>query len=125
MCVCVREREMERGRERRRRLCTGGALTSWRGRSFSHPLSLSLYIYIYIGLGLLTEMCSGSEAGSYSRLIDSCITQFKAHGPSKTCNESNEEEEKSLGLRVWGLGQGSGFGVQGLGSGVKRVLLRL
>ena len=29
----------------------------------------------------------------YLRLIDSCITQLKAHGPSRTCNESNEEEE--------------------------------
>jgi len=27
-------------------------------------------------------------------LIDSCITQLKAQGPSRTCNESNEEEEK-------------------------------
>ena len=27
------------------------------------------------------------------RLIDSCITQLKAQGPSKACNESKEEEE--------------------------------
>jgi len=40
-----------------------------------------------------TEMCSGSEAGSYLRRIDSCITQLKAQGPSGTCNESQEEEE--------------------------------
>jgi len=26
-------------------------------------------------------MCSGSEAGWYLRLIDSCITQLKAQGP--------------------------------------------
>ena len=26
--------------------------------------------------GYLTEMCSGSEAGSYLRLIDFCITQL-------------------------------------------------
>jgi len=26
--------------------------------------------------------------------IDSCITQLKAQGPSRTCNESKEEEEK-------------------------------
>ena len=38
-------------------------------------------------------MCSGSEADSYLRLIDSCITQLKAQGPSRTCNESKEEEE--------------------------------
>ena len=38
------------------------------------------------------EMCSGSEAGSYLRRIDSRITQLKAPGPSRTCNESKEEE---------------------------------
>jgi len=38
-----------------------------------------------------------TEAGSYLRLIDSCITQLKAQGPSRTCNESNKEErEKDL-----------------------------
>jgi len=30
------------------------------------------------------------------RLIDSCITQLKAQGPSRTCNESKEEE-----VRLW------------------------
>ena len=35
----------------------------------------------------------GSEAGSCLRLIDSFITQLKAQGPSRTCNESEEEEE--------------------------------
>ena len=30
----------------------------------------------------------------YFRLIDSCITQFKAQGPYRTCNESKEEEEE-------------------------------
>jgi len=35
-----------------------------------------------------TEMCSGSEAGSYLRRVDYCITQLKAHGPSRTCNKS-------------------------------------
>jgi len=44
-----------------------------------------------------TEMCSGSEAGSYLRLVDSCITQLKAQGPSRTCNERKEEEEASRG----------------------------
>ena len=34
-------------------------------------------------------------SGSYLRLIDSCITQLKAQGPSRTCNESKEEEEDS------------------------------
>ena len=31
-------------------------------------------------------------AGSYLRPIDSCITQLKAQGPSRTCDESKEEE---------------------------------
>jgi len=34
---------------------------------------------------------SGSEAGSYLRLIDSCITQLKVQGLSRNCNESKEE----------------------------------
>ena len=39
-------------------------------------------------------MCSGSEAGSYLRLIDSCVTQLEAQGPPKTSNESDQEEEE-------------------------------
>jgi len=39
-------------------------------------------------------MCSGSEAGSYLRRIGSRITQLKAQGPFRTCNESKEEEEE-------------------------------
>ena len=34
-----------------------------------------------------------TEASSYVRLIDSGITQFKAHRPPRTCNESKEEEQ--------------------------------
>ena len=49
--------------------------------------------------------CCGTEAGSYLRLIDSCITQLKAQGPYWTCNESKEEEEEVLLC-------GSGFRVQ-------------
>ena len=41
---------------------------------------------------------SGSEAGSYLRRIDSCITQLKAQGPSRTCNDSKEEEEDLVHL---------------------------
>jgi len=40
-----------------------------------------------------TEMCCGTEVGSYLRLIGSCVTQLKAQGPCRTCNESKEEEE--------------------------------
>ena len=35
-----------------------------------------------------TELCGGSEAGSYLRLTDSCVTQLKAQGPLGTYNES-------------------------------------
>jgi len=42
-----------------------------------------------------TEMCCGTEAGSYLRLIDSCVTQLKAPGPSRTCNECKEEDQRS------------------------------
>ena len=31
----------------------------------------------------------GTEAGSYLKLIDSCITPLNAQGPSRTCNESD------------------------------------
>ena len=34
--------------------------------------------------------------GNPSRLIDSCITQLKAQGPSRTCNESKEEGNPSF-----------------------------
>jgi len=43
----------------------------------------------------LIDLCSGSEAGSYLRLIDSCVTQLKAQGPSRTCSESKEEEKRT------------------------------
>jgi len=33
-----------------------------------------------------------APAGHALRLIESCITQLKAQGPSRTCNESKEEE---------------------------------
>jgi len=39
---------------------------------------------------------NGTEAGSYLRLIDNCITQLEAEGPSRTCNENKEEEERVL-----------------------------
>jgi len=44
----------------------------------------------------------GTEAGSYLRLIDSCITQLKAQRPSRSCNESTEEEEEALLLEFLG-----------------------
>ena len=35
-----------------------------------------------------------TEAGSYLRLIDSCITQNKAQGPSRSWEKSKEEKKK-------------------------------
>ena len=40
------------------------------------------------------RLSSVMDMGSYLRLIDFCITQLKAQGPSRTCNESKEEEEE-------------------------------
>ena len=58
---------------------------------------------------------SGSEAGSYLRLIDSCITQLKSQGPSRTCNESKEEDVQGEGGRVE-VGEGVvGVGLRRLG----------
>ena len=37
-----------------------------------------------------------SSSAPYLRLTDSCFTQLKAQGPSRTCNESKEEEEEGL-----------------------------
>ena len=42
------------------------------------------------------QLSISTETGSYFRLIDSCITQHKAQGPSRTCNESKEEKEKRI-----------------------------
>jgi len=46
-----------------------------------------------------SEWCTRpTEAGSFLRLIDSCITQLMAQGPFRTCNESKEEEEEPVSL---------------------------
>jgi len=42
------------------------------------------------------NLCSGSEAGSYLRFMDSCITQLKAKGPSRTFHESKEEVDEPV-----------------------------
>jgi len=48
-------------------------------------------------------MWCGTEAGSYLMLIDSCIIQLKAQGPSRTCNESKEEEEEDQHMALAAL----------------------
>jgi len=46
------------------------------------------------------------------RLIDSCITQLKAQGPSRNGNESKEEEEEvPTGVDGEGSIEGVGFRV--------------
>jgi len=70
-----------------------------------------------------------TEAGSYLRLIYFCITRLKAQGPSRTCNESKEEEKKSypiaarqrltIAIRTWLRLEGLGFRVQGFESRVE------
>jgi len=55
--------------------------------------------------GMRMGSCASSAcfAGSYLRLIDFCITQLKAQGSSRTCNESKEEEEKQCLLSAFGF----------------------
>ena len=48
------------------------------------------------------------------RLIGSCITQLKAQGPSRTCNESKEEEEAVVVDRIGFRCREFGFMVRGL-----------
>ena len=43
-------------------------------------------------MGNKMDLGCGSEAGSYSRLTDLCITQLQAQRPSRSCNESDEKE---------------------------------
>ena len=42
-----------------------------------------------------------SSYTGYLRLIDFCITQLKAQGPSRTCNESKEEWVGRVGGLAW------------------------
>ena len=44
--------------------------------------------------GPYTEPIRALLAGSYLRPIETCITQLKDQGPSRTCNESKKKEEK-------------------------------
>ena len=43
------------------------------------------------------------RTGSCLRLINSCITQRKAQGPSRTCNESQEEGEEDTEVVAVGM----------------------
>ena len=46
----------------------------------------------------LDQELGGSEAGSYLRLIDSCVTQRKAQGPSHESKEENLLDQELGGL---------------------------
>ena len=39
------------------------------------------------------QLSTSTETGSYFRLIDSCITQFKASGPSRTCTRVKNKKK--------------------------------
>jgi len=65
------------------------------------------------GLGVRVPLWEGE--GCHHPVVDYCITQHKAQGPSRTCNKSKEEEEECR--RGWGLplagDLGVGFTAQG------------
>jgi len=65
----------------RRSDCSGSAAerrgdTSRRFRGFYLKVKALIVVYVPCSLDSGPEMCSGSEAGSYLRLIDVCITQL-------------------------------------------------
>ena len=51
-------------------------------------------------------MCSGSQVGSYLRLIDSCITQLKAQGLSGPVTRLKKKRQKKKKKKVKSLGAG-------------------
>ena len=57
------------------------------------PLLTSVTVEYWGGRSTFSE----DMHGSYVRLVDSCITQLKAQGPSRTCDESKEEEDARQG----------------------------
>jgi len=50
-----------------------------------------LFLYVF---NTPFQMVPGSRVEV--AVIDSCITQLKAQGPSRTCNENTEEEEVAV-----------------------------
>ena len=51
-----------------------------------------MYLQPRLGLAKCCAVPRERLPDESSRLIDSCITQLKAQGPSRTCNDSKEEE---------------------------------
>jgi len=80
------------------RKAPGSARPHARRRSIVVPTEMLFSLAYYNWMGKnnhFTEICCSTDAGSYLRFIDSCITHVKAQGPSRTCNESKEEEEEA------------------------------
>ena len=68
----------------------------------SEPLHISVKkLFSESGGPCLTIFMRASFRISYLRLIDPCITQLKAQGPARTCNESKEEEEEGPCLTIF------------------------
>jgi len=66
------------------------------GSQRTHPCSENLLCHSsFAGAGHARHRSADSRRPSEKLwLIDSCITQLEAQGPSRTCNESQEEEEE-------------------------------
>ena len=79
---------------------TRGTTAAGRYRTYAGAAAARLASSSAVGRALeeepANELVVVTEAGSYLRLIDFCITQL-AQGPSRTCNESKEEEEVLTG----------------------------
>ena len=71
-------------------------MTRCRSEEYSSGIRTNLPSRMHLKEFRVNRVVVVTEAGSYSMLIDSCITQLKAQGPPRTCNESKEEEELPL-----------------------------
>ena len=70
-------------------LCRTPGISTSAGLMVSRKPSSGLMV-----LGRLTEAeLGGEQMDAYLRRTDSCITQLKAQGPSRTCNDSREESK--------------------------------
>ena len=98
-CNESKEEEENLGQGRKARLAQVGVPQSGqKQREFActiyrHPGQIA-HIPRYVGQGCEV----GSLTKAYLKFVDSCITQLKAQGPSRTCNESKGHEgEEDLG----------------------------
>jgi len=110
----VRERGLKEGLGRSRKV---NVRIPGKGHSNSHgarPVHLIITMIKWIRTSRLSiRKCLSWQVGGGRRaplarvprlrLIDSCITQLKAQGPPRTCNESKEEEEEVVWASIWEL----------------------